>query len=82
VKGIGLGENWTQIEIERFNTAELEQLRGLLAEIAKETRRSAKDHQARRGAPYPRHGARAGIGVYFGESWVACGRPWGMKLVQ
>jgi hypothetical protein len=37
VKGIGQGENWTQIEIERFNAAELEQLRGLLADIAKET---------------------------------------------
>jgi hypothetical protein len=37
VKGIGQGENWTQVEIQRFNAAELEQLRGLLDDIAKET---------------------------------------------
>lgn len=37
VKGIGQGDNWTQIEVERFNSAELEQLRGLLDDIAKET---------------------------------------------
>src|SRR5258707_2612204 len=37
VKGIGQGDNWTQVDIERFNSAELEQLRGLLDDIAKET---------------------------------------------
>lgn len=37
VKGIGQGDNWTQIDIERFNSAELEQLRALFDDIAKET---------------------------------------------
>jgi hypothetical protein len=37
VKGIGQGDNWTQVEIERFNAAELEQLRALFDDIAKET---------------------------------------------
>lgn len=37
VKGIGWGDKWAQVDIERFNAAELEQLRGLLDDIAKET---------------------------------------------
>lgn len=37
VKGIGMGENWTEVNVLRFNSAELEQLRGLLDDIAKET---------------------------------------------
>jgi hypothetical protein len=37
IKGIGHGDNWTQIEIDRFNAGELEQLRALLDDIAKET---------------------------------------------
>ncbi len=37
MKGIGQGDNWTQVDIVRFNAAELEQLRGLLDDIAKET---------------------------------------------
>lgn len=37
VKGIGQGDNWAQVDIVRFNSAELEQLRGLLDDIAKET---------------------------------------------
>ncbi len=37
VKGIGAGDNWQSVEIERFNSAEVEQFRGLLDDIAKET---------------------------------------------
>jgi hypothetical protein len=37
VKGIGVGDNWTQVDIVRFNAAELAELRGLLDDIAKET---------------------------------------------
>lgn len=37
IKGIGAGDNWTQVDVVRFNAAELEQLRGLLDDIAKET---------------------------------------------
>lgn len=37
VKGIGQGDNWTEVNIVRFNAAELAELRGLLDDIAKET---------------------------------------------
>lgn len=37
VKGIGQGERWQTVPIERFNSAEVEQLRGILDDIAKET---------------------------------------------
>jgi len=36
VKSIGSGENAERVDIERFNAAEVEQLRGLLDDIAKE----------------------------------------------
>lgn len=36
-KGIGGGDNFKEIEVERFNSQEVEQLRGLLDDIAKET---------------------------------------------
>jgi hypothetical protein len=36
-KGIGAGENWREVEIERFNAAEFDTLRGLLDDLAKET---------------------------------------------
>lgn len=37
VKGIGQGDNWTQVDIVRFNAAELAEFRALLDDIAKET---------------------------------------------
>lgn len=36
VKGIGQGDNWTQVAIKRFNSAEIEQFRALLDDIARE----------------------------------------------
>lgn len=45
VKAIGSGENAERVDIERFNAAEVEQLRGLLDDIAKEKGERVKKHE-------------------------------------
>jgi hypothetical protein len=52
-KSIGSGESAERVDIERFNAAEVEQLRGLLDDIAKEKGERVKrlEHSGRDGAP-------------------------------
>lgn len=45
VKQIGSGDSATRVDIERFNAAELEQLRGLLDDIAKEKGERQEKHE-------------------------------------
>jgi hypothetical protein len=53
VKAIGSGENAERVDIERFNAAEVEQLRGLLDDIAKEKGERVKklEHAGPKGGP-------------------------------
>jgi hypothetical protein len=54
-KWIGSGEFGERVDIERFNAAEVEQLRGLLDDIAKEKGERVRrhEHSGRDGAPIP-----------------------------
>lgn len=53
VKSVGSGESAERVDIERFNAAEVEQLRGLLEDIAKEKGERVKrlEHSGREGKP-------------------------------
>lgn len=46
VKGIGGGDSWERVDVERFNAAEVDQYRGILDDIAKETggRKQSVEH--------------------------------------
>ena len=57
IKGIGAGDNYREVIIERFNAAEIEQLRGLLDDIAREKgeRRETKILAGDPGAPLTVH---------------------------
>jgi hypothetical protein len=54
-KWIGSGEFGERVDLERFNAAEVEQLRGLLDDIAKEKGERVRrlEHSGRDGAPIP-----------------------------
>ena len=53
VKVIGSGKNAREVTVERFNAGEVEQLRGVLADLAKETGGREERHVIEGGAENP-----------------------------
>ena len=55
VKGIGGAENFERVEYKEFNTAEVQQLRGVLDDIAAEVNERIKTHEVtgKNGGPIP-----------------------------